>query len=171
MTSIILWLIGEWKTVWTVKADSPFKKWTDLVDWAKKNSGQLTFGHCTASSFYFGMVMIAKREGLLSRGFPLACDAPTMTALLGGHVMPGWRKAPLSKPCAATTSIRILLAARKDQLREGHGSKPHSKTCTMISSASPCHDHRPKGVPDNVKKRWRRPFTEGMKSDVFKKAG
>jgi tripartite-type tricarboxylate transporter receptor subunit TctC len=33
-------LIGEWKTVWTVKGDSPFKKWPDLVAWAKKNKDQ-----------------------------------------------------------------------------------------------------------------------------------
>src|SRR5512139_2336411 len=116
-------LIGEWKTVWTVKGDSPFKKWSDLVEWAKKNPGQLTFGHCTASSFYFGMVAIGKKEGFTFKGVPYACDAPTMTAVLGGHVMLGGGTAAPYRSHVLANNIRILLSRMKVDYAEGHGQQ------------------------------------------------
>jgi len=86
-------MIGKWKNVWTVRSDSQFKKWEELVDWAKKNPNELVFGHCVASTFYFGMVRIAKKEGFTFKSVPLACETPTINALLGGHTMMGGGKA------------------------------------------------------------------------------
>jgi len=163
-------LIGEWKTVWTVKGDSPHKKWTDLVDWAKKNPGQLTFGHCTASSFYFGMVAISKKEGFTFKGVPFACDNPTMTALLGGHVMLGGGTAAPYRSQVLANGIRIILSRQKIDYAEGHGQQTTFKDMNyefdlpllaMILA--------PKGMPDNVRSTLEKAFLEGMKSDVFKK--
>jgi tripartite-type tricarboxylate transporter receptor subunit TctC len=163
-------LIGEWKTVWTVKGDSPFKKWADLVAWAKKNQGQLTFGHCTASSFYFGMVAIAKKEGFTFKAVPYPCDAPTMTAVLGGHVMLGGGTAAPYRSHVLADNIRIILSRQKINYSVGHGQSTTFKDVhydfdlpllAMIIA--------PKGMLDNVRKTLEKAFMDGMKSDVFKK--
>jgi tripartite-type tricarboxylate transporter receptor subunit TctC len=163
-------LIGEWKTVWTVKGDSPFKKWQDLVDWAKKNPGQLTFGHCTASSFYFGMVAIGKKEGFTFKGVPYACDAPTMTAVLGGHVMLGGGTAAPYRSHVLANNIRILLSRIKVDYAEGHGQQSTFKDMHYDFELPLLAEIlAPKGLPDTVRTILEKAFMDGMKSDVFKK--
>ncbi len=163
-------LIGEWKTVWTVKGDSPFKKWTDLVEWAKKNPGQLTFGYCTASSFYFGMVAIGKKEGFTFKGVPYACDAPTMTAVLGGHVMVGGGTAAPYRSQVLANNIRILLSRIKVDYAEGHGQQTTFKDMHYdFDLPLLAIILAPKGLPDNVRKTLEKALMDGMKSDVFKK--
>lgn len=163
-------LIGKWKTVWTVKGDSQFKKWTDLTNWAKKNPGQLSFGYCTASSFYFGMVKISKKEGFTFRGVPFACDAPTMTAVLGGHVMVGGGTAAPYRSHVLADNVRILLSDDKISYAAGHGSPATFKDMhydfdvpllAVITA--------PKGMPENVKQALEKAFMDGMKSEAFKK--
>ncbi len=163
-------MIGEWKTVWTVKGDSPFKKWSDLVDWAKKNPGQLTFGHCTASSFYFGMVAIAKKEGFTFKAVPYACDAPTMTAVLGGHVMIGGGTAAPYRSHVLANNIRILLSRIKVDYAEGHGQQTTFKDMHYdFELPLLAVLQAPKGLPDSLRKTLEKAFMDGMKSDVFKK--
>jgi tripartite-type tricarboxylate transporter receptor subunit TctC len=163
-------LIGEWKTVWTVKGDSPFKKWSDLVDWAKKNPGQLTFGYCTASSFYFGMVAIGKKEGFTFKGVPYACDAPTMTAVLGGHVMVGGGTAAPYRSHVLANNIRILLSRMKVDYAEGHGQQSTFKDMNYdFNLPLLAIMLAPKGLPDAERKILEKAFMEGMQSDVFKK--
>jgi len=82
--------LGRFKLVVYVRADSPHKTWRDLVEWAKKNPGQLTFGHPGAASTpNLVMTKMASKEGISVRGIPFAGDAPMITALLGGHVVLG----------------------------------------------------------------------------------
>lgn len=163
-------LIGEWKTVWTVKGDSPFKKWSDLVDWAKKNPGQLTFGHCTASSFYFGMVAIGKKEGFTFKAVPYACDAPTMTAVLGGHVMLGGGTAAPYRSHVLANNIRILLSRKKVDYAEGYGQQSTFESMRYdFELPLLALILAPKGLPDAERKILEKAFMDGMQSDVFKK--
>lgn len=163
-------MIGEWKTVWTVKGDSPFKKWTDLVDWAKKNSGQLTFGHCTASSFYFGMVAIGKREGFTFKGVPFPCDAPTMTAVLGGHVMLGGGTAAPYRSQVLSDNIRIILSRMKIDYAEGHGQQTTFKDMGYdFDLPLLAIILAPKGLPDDIRATLEKAFSDGMKSEPFLK--
>lgn len=163
-------LIGRWKTVWTVKGDSQFKKWSDMVDWARKNKNQLTFGYCTASSFYFGMVKIAKMEGFTFKGVPYACDGPTMTAVLGGHVMVGGGTAAPYRSHVLANNVRILLSDEKIGYAAGHGAQTTFKDnkydfdvpLLAIILA-------PKGMPENIKKTLENAFRDGMNSEIFKK--
>jgi len=163
-------LVGRWKTVWTVKADSQFKKWSDLVDWAKKNKDQLTFGYCTASSFYFGMVKISKKEGFTFKGVPYACDGPTLTAVLGGHVMVGGGTAAPSRSHVLANNIRILLSDGRIDYAAGHGTQTTFKDMKYdFDVPLLAIILAPKGMPDNVRKTLEKAFHDGMNSEVFKK--
>jgi tripartite-type tricarboxylate transporter receptor subunit TctC len=163
-------LIGRWKTVWTVKGDSQFKKWSDMVDWAKKNKNQLTFGYCTASSFYFGMVKISKKEGFTFKGVPYACDAPTMTAVLGGHVMVGGGTAAPYRSHVLADTARILLSDERIGYAAGHGTQTTFKDMKYdFDVPLLAIVLAPKGMPDNVRKALEKAFADGMNSDIFKK--
>ncbi|MBI5968581.1 MAG: tripartite tricarboxylate transporter substrate binding protein [Deltaproteobacteria bacterium] len=163
-------LIGRWKTVWTVKGDSQFKKWSDMVDWAKKNKDQLTFGHCTASSFYFGMVKMSKKEGFTFKGVPYACDGPTMTALLGGHIMVGGGTAAPYRSHVLADNVRIILSDEKIGYAAGHGTQTTFKDMKYdFDVPLLAVILAPKGMPDNVRKALEKAFNDGMNSEIFKK--
>ncbi len=163
-------MTGKWKTVWTVKADSQFKTWSDMVNWAKKNPNQLTFGYCTASSFYFGMVRIAKKEGFTFRGVPYTCDGPTMTAVLGGHIMVGGGTAAPYRSHVLANTIRILLSDEKIQYAAGHGPEATFKEMRYdFDVPLLAIILAPKGIPEPVKATLEKALAEGMKSAIFKK--
>lgn len=163
-------LIGRWKTVWTVKGDSQFKKWSDMVDWAKKNKDQLTFGYCSASSFYFGMVRMSKKEGFSFKGVPYACDGPTMTAVLGGHVMVGGGTAAPYRSHVLANNVRILLSDEKIAYAAGHGTQTTFKDMKYdFDVPLLAIILTPKGMPDNVRKTLEKALNDGMNSEVFKK--
>lgn len=164
----LLMNLVQWKTVWTVKGDSQFKSWRDLTAWAKKNPGQLTFGHCTASSFYFGMVKIAKDEGFTFRSVPYNCDGPTMTAVLGGHVMVGGGTAAPYRPHVLAGTIRILLADEKISYA---GVKQATFKDMKYDFDVPLLAIvvGPKGMPDAVKQKLEKAFADAMKSESFRK--
>jgi len=163
-------MTGKWKTVWTAKGDSQFKKWSDMVDWAKKNQGQLTFGYCTASSFYFGMVKISKNEGFTFKGVPYTCDGPTMIAVLGGHVMVGGGTAAPYRSHVLANNVRILLSDEKINYAAGHGTQATFKDMHYdFDVPLLAVILAPKGMPDNVRKILEKAFNDGVKSTIFKK--
>ena len=73
-----------------VKSDSSFKTLKDLLEFAKKNPGKLTYGHPgVGTRSHLIMEMIAAHEGIQINFVAFAGDAPEVAAILGGHVMAG----------------------------------------------------------------------------------
>ncbi len=70
-----------------VKADSPFKTLKDLVEYAKKNPGKVTYSTTgVGTPMHVSMEFVAKQEGLEWSHIPYKGNGPALTALLGGHV-------------------------------------------------------------------------------------
>src|SRR5512135_3535768 len=70
-----------------VRADSPFKTLKDLVDYARKNPGKVTYSTLgIGSPMHLSMEFIAKQEGITWTHVPYPGSMPSVTALLGGHV-------------------------------------------------------------------------------------
>jgi len=70
-----------------VRADSPFKTWSDLVSFAKKNPGKLTCGGPGAGGVMNLIVSeTAQAAGIDVKYVPFAGAGPSGTALLGGHI-------------------------------------------------------------------------------------
>ena len=70
-----------------VRADSPFKTLKDLIDFAKKNPGKVTYSTLgVGSPMHLSMEYIAKQEGITWTHVPYPGSMPSVTALLGGHV-------------------------------------------------------------------------------------
>ena len=85
-------------------ADTPFKKWEDVIDYAKKNPGKVTYGSTgSGGSLHLGMEMLAEKSGIKFTHVPFKGAAEVNAAVAGGHVMLG----------ASGTSVRPLVDAGK----------------------------------------------------------
>jgi tripartite-type tricarboxylate transporter receptor subunit TctC len=70
-----------------VKSTSPWKSFKELVDYAKKNPGKLTYSTTgVGSPMHLAMEYVAKQEGISWTHVPYPGAMPAFTALLGGHV-------------------------------------------------------------------------------------
>lgn len=89
-----------------VRGESPFKKWQDVIDFAKANPGKVTYGSPGAgTSLHIGMELIAGQAGIQltcpSRGMASSvrpCSAVTSTwrsAAAGS--CPSWATAPCAR--------------------------------------------------------------------------
>jgi tripartite-type tricarboxylate transporter receptor subunit TctC len=71
-------------------ADTPFKTWADVVDYAKKNPGKLTYGSSgTGGSPHLGTEQVAEKDGIKLTHVPFKGAAELHAAVAGGHVMVG----------------------------------------------------------------------------------
>ena len=81
-----------------VKADSPFKTFSDLIAYAKANPGQMSFASTgTGTSPHLLMEEVASKAGVQLLHVPFKGNADSTQALMGGHVMAqsdatGWGK-------------------------------------------------------------------------------
>jgi tripartite-type tricarboxylate transporter receptor subunit TctC len=71
-----------------VKSTSPWKTFKELVDYAKKNPGKVTYSTTgVGSPMHLAMEFVAKQEGIQWTHVPYPGAMPAFTALLGGHVL------------------------------------------------------------------------------------
>lgn len=70
-----------------VKGDTPWKTLKDLVEYAKKNPGKVTYSTAgVGTPMHLAMEYIAKQERIEWTHIPYPGSGPALTALLGGHV-------------------------------------------------------------------------------------
>jgi tripartite-type tricarboxylate transporter receptor subunit TctC len=78
---------GAPQTGLVVKADSPWKTLRELVEYAKKNPGKVTYSSTgVGSPMHLAMEYVAKQEGIQWTHVPYPGSTPALTALMGGHV-------------------------------------------------------------------------------------
>lgn len=107
--------VGNMNGGFAVRSDSPLKKWEEVVDWAKKNPGQLIYGHPgTGTTLHLAMVKVAKKEGFTFKSVPFAGELAAVSALLGGHVMiVGGAGLTLSSQLESK-NLRVLLVLERE---------------------------------------------------------
>lgn len=80
--------IGAYQVALVVRADSPFKTLHDLIKYAKANPGKVTYGSTgIATANHLGIAAVSIKAGVELTHVPFQGSAPSMSALLGGHVM------------------------------------------------------------------------------------
>jgi tripartite-type tricarboxylate transporter receptor subunit TctC len=74
-------------SVLAVRSAAPFKTFAELIEYAKKNPGQVHIGHPGAGSVGdFCIQLINALTGAGIVGVPFTGAAPSVTALQGGHI-------------------------------------------------------------------------------------
>lgn len=160
--------IGQFKVVFAIRADSPHKTWRDVVEWAKKNPGQLTFGHPgVATTPNLVMTRIAAKEGFTLRSVPFAGDGPSVSALLGGHIVILGGSSVATSSYVQAKRMRILLVNDKDGLDYAPEAVSFEKAGYDVENTTAVITFGPKGMPRPVVDRLAKAFNEAAKTETF----
>jgi tripartite-type tricarboxylate transporter receptor subunit TctC len=124
----------------TSNAESQFKTWADVVDYAKANPGKVTYATPGAgTSLHVGMEQIAAKAGIKLTHVPFKGGAETNAAVLGGHTTlqadsSGW------KPLVEAGKLRLLMIWTAER------SKNYPNTPTLKELGYPFVFDSPFGV-------------------------
>ena len=160
--------LGRFKIAWSVQANSPLKTWRDALEWAKKNPGQLTFGHPgIGSTPHLVMARLGIKEGVSTKIIPFAGDAPAISALLGNHVMMIGTSSVSITGYVQAKRMRVLMTNEKEGLEYAPDAVSLDKAGYDIEHSVTVLVVGPKGMPAAVTDRLEKAFIEAMKAEPF----
>jgi tripartite-type tricarboxylate transporter receptor subunit TctC len=143
-----------------VKADSPFKSFQELIDYARTNPGKLSYGTPgTGTSLHLAMEEIAVKANVQFLHVPFKGQADSAQALMGGHIMAqvdstGWGR----QVDAGTFRLLATLGDRRTRW-----NAPTVKELGVDTvSNSPYGFVGPKGLPPEIVKRLHDAFKVAM---------
>jgi tripartite-type tricarboxylate transporter receptor subunit TctC len=103
----------------TVALDSPFKKFKDVIDFARANPEKLTMGIIgVGSADHVAFQALALHENLKVKFVPFNGAAPTMTALLGGHIMVASPASSGYAPYVKAKTARLLAVLGETRMEQ-----------------------------------------------------
>ena len=149
-----------------VTTDSPFKKWEDVIAFARQNPKKATYGTSGTNTMH-NVIMeeIAKKEGVQFAHMPFTSGPESQAALLGGHLVFVVGDFPYSLVEAG--KVRLLLLLKEEVLPE-YPDIPILKDKgydfpfpTLLNVAGP------KGIPDGIANKLEDAFTKAMKEPGF----
>lgn len=98
-----------------VPADSKFKTLNDLVEFARKNPGMVTYaGSGSNSANHIGQAQLDKLAGIKTTYVPFSGIGPAMTALMGKQVMAGFNYS--TSATNAGDKLRMLAVSSEKRL-------------------------------------------------------
>jgi tripartite-type tricarboxylate transporter receptor subunit TctC len=157
------WIIhlGGYTLGAVVKADGPFKKWQDVIEFAKANPGKFTYATIgPATTNAIAMELMARQSGVQFTHIPTKGGGESIAQVLGGHIM-SMVESPAWAPMVASGDFRLLM------LLNGQRSKKWPDTPTLKELGytyefdSPFGLAGPKGMDPAIVKKLH---------DAFKKA-
>ncbi len=102
--------LTEVKSGMFVRGDSPWKSLSDLLDYAKKNQGNLRWAHAGRGTIlHFAPLLIFKKTGVESIEVPYKGSPEILSALLGGHVDAGSGPYGAQKDNVKSGKVRYLV--------------------------------------------------------------
>lgn len=105
-----------------VVSDSPLKSIKEMIDFARANPGKLSVGIGEVNSrVHIAMMSLAQMEKLTINIIPFMGAAPTMMAVLGGHVMVGATGASGWARQVKGKQVRLLALLSEDRLDDYPG--------------------------------------------------
>jgi len=161
--------ITRQRTFVAVKGDS---KWTSLkafVDDAKANPGKYQYGSSGAGSIYHSaMLVFMKATGTDMRHVPFRGGAPSLAALVGGHIDVSPLSPDEGKAMLDAGNVRAL-ATFSDARFEGYPDVPTMKELGYdVYLENMKGIVGPKGLPDEVRDYLHAKFKQATDSDAFK---
>ncbi len=158
---------GAPQTGLVVKADSPFKTLKELVEYARKNPGKVTYSSTgIGSPMHLAMEYVGKQEGIHWTHVPYPGSTPALTALLGGHVTAQSGSTEWIPQVKAGT-VRLLGTHGEKRMKmfpdvptfRELGYDFINETVFMVAA--------PKGTPLPIVKKLEEAFHKGMEDPEF----
>lgn len=149
-----------------VKADSPFKNFKDLIEYARQNPKTLSCGTTGPTSLQaLIMEQMAKKEKIQITYIPYKAMSEAEMALLGGHI--SFAIGDLSFSLLEAGKTRLLLLFREEHSVEF----PQTPVLKDLGYDFPLPYTLcvagPKGIPERIVKKLEESFTKAMKEPAF----
>lgn len=145
-----------------VRADSPFKTFTDYIEAARKSPGKIDFGSTgVGTSPHLLIEEVADVAGVQLNHIPFKGNADQMQALLGGHVMAasdatGWDK------FVDAGQMRLLVTFGDQRMKRWPNVPTAKELGFNVVSNSPYGLAGPKGMDPAVVKALHDAFKKAM---------
>jgi tripartite-type tricarboxylate transporter receptor subunit TctC len=153
----------------SVVPDSPFKTFKEVIEFARANPDKLTMGIVGVNtSDHIALQALARFENLKIRFVPFNGAAPTMTALLGGHVMTASTASSGYAPHVKGKTARLLVVMgeeRMDQYPDVPTLKELGYPSLVIQSWYIISG--PKNIENSVVKKLEEAFGNAMMTSEF----
>ncbi len=78
--------VNSGPNVLVVHPSTPFKTFQELIDFAKKNPGKLSYGYTPAASGHMAMELLKQTAGIFMVGIPYRGGGPMMNDMLAGTI-------------------------------------------------------------------------------------
>lgn len=162
---------GTFHTAVIVRADSPHKSFKDLIDFARKNPGKASFGVIgIGNSPHLDMELVMMQEKVDIAVIPFGGAAPTVTALLGGHITSAGVGSSAWMPNYKAGKIRLLAIVSEKRIipdvptlhEFGYPYYGISTEYYLMGA--------PKGTPEAIVKKLEGAFRKAMDTPVFRAA-
>ena len=150
----------------TVKGDSPFKDFRDIVAFARQNPKKMTYGSGGVGTFgHLVMEQIARKENVQFTHIPFKGSTETQAALLGDHILVG--TGDFSYPLLEAGKIRLILLIAEKPSPE-YPNVPILKDLGYdIPAPTFLNVAGPKGMADDVVKKLDDAYSGAMKAPAF----
>jgi len=151
----------------SVRANSPFKTFKDIVEHARQNPKTLTYGTTGDVSVQFLiMAQIARRENVQLTQIPYKGGSQVEIALLGGHIDLGASEFSASQIDAG--QIRLLLLFRDERSSE-YPQTPVLKDLGYGDIDAPMFMNvaGPAGLPPAIARKLEDAFSSAIKTPAF----
>ena len=150
----------------TVRGDSPFQKFEDIVSFARQNPKKLTYGSAGIGSFgHLLMEEIARRENLQLIHIPFKGSPETQAALLGGHILVATGDFNYGQVEAGQIKLLLLIAEERSP---AYPKIPILKDLGYdIPAPTFLNIAGPKGISPGIVKKLEDAFTRAMKEPGF----
>ena len=161
---------GSFKTGIIVRTDSPFRSFKDLVEFARKNPGKVSYGiPGVGVTTHLAMENVILEEKLEIAIVPFDGAVPAVTALLGGHISSCGISTSGFKPHLKTGKVRVLVATQDKRIED----LPDVPAITELGYAKSSFTEiylilAPKGTPPSTAKVLEDAFRKSMETQEFR---
>ncbi len=151
-----------------VRADAPWNRYEDVIEYARKNPGKFTYtAPFVGGTQHVFMERIAMKEGIKWTFVPYQSGAETVLAVLGGHNDATVAGAVDLIPHVKAGKLKILLILQ-DKRWPALPNVPHMLEKGYDFYAwSYIYLYGPKGLPESITKKLEDAFRKAMKDPSF----
>ena len=152
----------------TVKNDSPYKSFKDLISAAKQNPDKVIYGHTGIGTFAnIIMQQVSKKEGVRFCPMPFKGGTEIVAALLGGHITAMTGDVNYSLVEAGQTRLLALIAETRSS---EYPQTPILKDLGYdIPVPAVMSVSGPKELPEEIARKLEDAFTKATKEEAFVK--
>lgn len=157
-------LLNDVVLVLAVNAALPVNSVAELIDYAKKNPGKLSYGSSgVGSGHHICGELLKQKTGIDMVHVPYRGGAPAIQDLVAGQIQVSFGTLPAVMPHVASGKIRIIAAAEKKRIPELPNTPTIEETVPGVANIGWSGIMAPAGTPKPVVEKIYRVASEALK--------